>query len=153
VCTPLPSLVPAGLVVDQILPSPDHIVLVVRPTSRAADCPLCGRPTTRVHSRYRRRLADLPWHGRIVELQVDVRRFRCANEACHRRIFAARLPAAAAVQARRTVRLGEAQRHIGLALGGEPGARLARRLAMPVSPARAWPVGSPCRSAATRCCA
>jgi transposase len=34
---------------------------------------------------------------------------------------------------RRTCRLGQAQRQIGWALGGEPGARLARRLAMPVS--------------------
>jgi transposase len=132
-CKPLPSLVPAGLAVDEVPPSPGHIVLAARPTSRAADCPLCGRPSARVHSRYRRLLADLPWHGRIVELQVDVRRFRCANEACHRRIFAERLPAVAAVKARRTVRLREAQRHIGLALGGEPGARLARRLARPVS--------------------
>ena len=127
------SLVPAGLTVDQVLPSPDHIVLVAWPKSRAAACPLCGRPSTRVHSRYSRRLADLPWHGRIVELRVDVRRFRCSNSACRRRIFAERLPEVAAVKARRTVRLREAQRHIGLALGGEPGARLARRLAMPVS--------------------
>ena len=127
------SLVPAGLTVDQVLPSPDHIVLVARPTSPTAACPLCGRSSPRVHSRYRRRLADLPWHGRVVELRVDVRRFRCPNAACHRRVFAERLPAVAAVKARRTVRLREAQRHIGLALGGEPGARLARRLAMPVS--------------------
>jgi transposase len=127
------SLVPAGLTVDQVLPNPAHLVLVARPKSRAADCPLCGRPSTRVHSRYSRRLADLPWHGRIVELQVYARRFRCPNGACRRRIFAERLPEVAAVKARRTTRLREAQRHIGLALGGEPGARLARRLAMPVS--------------------
>jgi transposase len=127
------SLVPAGLTVDQILPSPDHIVLLARPQSRAAACPLCDRPSTRVHSRYSRRLADLPWHGRIVELQVDVRRFRCSNGGCRRRIFAERLPEVAALKARRTARLREAQRHIGLTLGGEPGARLARRLAMPVS--------------------
>ncbi len=36
-------------------------------------------------------------------------------------------------RARRTVRLGYVQRHIGLALGGAPGSRLAGRLAMPVS--------------------
>src|SRR3954462_13322358 len=34
----------------------------------------------------------------------------------------------------RTCRLGDLQRHIGLAAGGEAGSRLARRLAMPVSP-------------------
>jgi transposase len=36
-------------------------------------------------------------------------------------------------KARRTVRLREAQTSIGLALGGEPGSRLAGKLAMPVS--------------------
>jgi hypothetical protein len=36
--------------------------------------------------------------------------------------------------ARRTTRLAEIQRSVALATGGEPGARLARRLAIPVSP-------------------
>ena len=36
--------------------------------------------------------------------------------------------------ARRTCRLGEQQRHVGLALGGQAGARLAEKLAMPTSP-------------------
>ena len=125
------SLVPTGLTVDRVLPSPGPIVLVARPQSRAAACPLCDRPSTRVHSRYRRRLADLPWHGRIVELQVDVRRFRCANEACGRRIFAERLPAVAAV--RRAGPSGCARRN---ATSVSPSA---------ASPGRAWPVGSPCR--------
>jgi transposase len=130
---PLLSLVPAGLTIDRILPGPDHIVLVARPKSRAADCPLCGRSSARVHSHYSRRLADLPWHGRVVELQVSIRRFRCSTVGCRRRIFAERLAALAQPKARRTLRLREAQRQIGFALGGEPGSRLARGLAMPVS--------------------
>ncbi|UPT92337.1 hypothetical protein HAP41_0000047790 (plasmid) [Bradyrhizobium barranii subsp. apii] len=36
-------------------------------------------------------------------------------------------------KARRTTRLGESQLAIGFAVGGEPGSRLARKLAMPVS--------------------
>jgi transposase len=36
--------------------------------------------------------------------------------------------------ARRSTRLAEIQRSVALATGGEPGARLARRLAIPVSP-------------------
>jgi transposase len=78
-------------------------------------------------------LADLPWHGRAVEIRVEARRFRCANPACSRSIFAERLGDAAAAWARRTTRLRETQRHVALTAGGEPGARLARRLGMPVS--------------------
>ena len=65
-------------------------------------------------------------------MQVRVRRFRCTNLECRRRIFAERLDIAQP-KARRTLRLREIQQQIGFAVGGEPGSRLAGRLAMPVS--------------------
>jgi transposase len=78
-------------------------------------------------------LGDLPWQGRIGHLELQVRRFRCSAPRCPRRIFAERLPEVALPRVRRTVRLAEAQRRIALHAGGESGARLANRLAMPVS--------------------
>lgn len=39
------------------------ITLVVRTTATEASCSLCGSPSTKVHSRYTRLLADLPWRG------------------------------------------------------------------------------------------
>jgi zinc-finger of transposase IS204/IS1001/IS1096/IS1165 len=122
------SLLPVGLTVDRVRLSRSH-----RPTEAAAACPLCGELSARIHSHYGRRLADLPWQGRIVHLHLRARRFRCSNATCRRRIFTECLPTVTQPWARRTVRLREAQQHIGLALGGEPGARLARRLAMPTS--------------------
>ena len=65
-------------------------------------------------------------------LCVQVRRFRCLNPACIRQTFAEPLADAARPFAQRTERLGELQCHLGLALGGEAGRRLAERLAMPV---------------------
>jgi transposase len=126
------SLVPSGLTVDRLLPAPDHIILITRSTGDRAACPLCHQPRARVHSSYSRRLADLPWQGRILYLHRRVRRVRCANRDCRRRIFAER-PALTQPKARRTLRLREIQQQIGLALSGEPGSRLAGRLAMPVS--------------------
>ncbi len=79
------------------------------------------------------RLGDLPWQGRVGELRLQVRRFRCPAADCPRRVFAERLPTVAAPRVRRTRRLAEAQRTIALSAGGAPGARLATRLAMPVS--------------------
>jgi transposase len=131
--TPILSPVPAGLIVDRLLPGPDHILLVTRPDQEAVPCPACARPSARRHSAYQRRLADLPWQGRPVELRVRVRRLRCTNPACPRAIFAERLPGGTPPKARRTARLREAQTSIGLALGGAPGSRLAGKLAMPVS--------------------
>jgi transposase len=109
------------------------LTFVLQSTATTAACPLCGESSARPHSRYVRRLADLPCQDRPVRLHVEIRRFFCANADCRRRIFAERLPSVAAVHARTTVRLDKAHCHIGLALGGEAGSRLAARLAMPTS--------------------
>ncbi len=125
-------LIPAGLLVQQILPSPDHLTIVATARQKTAACPDCAALSCRVHSRYHRTLGDLPWQGRPVTLRVHVRRFRCLNSACLRRTFAERLGETARPAARRTSRLGDLQRH--LVVGGEAGARLAARLAIPASP-------------------
>ena len=93
-------------------------------------CPTCGTGSDHVHSHYWRTIADLPWQGRQIVLRVQVRRFRCRH--CGSHIFAERLPEIARKE-RRTGRLALAQAQIGLVLGGEPGARLASKLAMPMS--------------------
>ncbi len=110
-------LIPVGLMVDQVLPSSDHIAIVTSPRQTSASCPDCGVTSERLHSRYLRRLSDLPWQGRPVTLQVQARRFRCLNPACSRQTFAERLSGTAPAAARRTERLGDLQCHLGLAAG------------------------------------
>lgn len=127
------SLLPVGLAVDRVTVAPDRVVVAVRARAAAGSCPTCRRPSRRVHSRYVRRLGDLPWQGRVGRLELQVRRFRCSAPGCPRRVFAERLPDVAAPRVRRTARLAEAQRRIALGAGGEAGARLASRLAVPVS--------------------
>jgi transposase len=127
------SLLPAGLVVDQVLPAADRITIMATPQQAGSSCPTCATFSPHVHSRYRRMLADLPWQGRPVTLQLQARRFRCLDQACPRRTFTERLSDVARPAARRTDRLGGLQRQIGLALGGEAGRRLSERLAMPTS--------------------
>lgn len=126
-------LIPAGLLVQQVLPTPTQITIVTSPRQESAACPDCAAPSWRVHSRYHRSLGDLPCQGHPVTLRVQARRFRCLNPACPRQTFAERLGDIAAPAARRTARLGELQRCLGLALGGEAGARMAERLAVPLS--------------------
>jgi transposase len=128
------SLTPAGLSVERIEIGADQIIAVARSPSKMSFCPSCGRASSRVHSRYWRSLADLPAHGRSVEINVMVRRFRCATPICPRKIFAERLGESIAVPfARRTARLESVVHRLGLALGGRPGHSLAERLAIPVS--------------------
>src|SRR5262249_52312696 len=106
----------------------DTVAVAVRSVAATACCPLCSRTSQRIHSRYVRKLADLPWHGRRVRVDLEVRRFACGFHDCVRRIFAERLPTVATRYARTTVRLRDTHRAIGFALGGEAGARLTIRL-------------------------
>src|SRR5919198_1285171 len=70
-----------------------------------AACPLFGLPSAAVHSRYQRRLTDLPWGTRTLHLQLTVRKFLCRNATCLRRIFTERLPDLIAAYARNPPRL------------------------------------------------
>jgi transposase len=127
-------LIPPWLHVDALLLGEDGVT--IRAISEAPDvrCPICGEPTDRVHSRYTRTLADLPWARFAVRLQVRVRRFVCANPACPRTIFTERLAGIAVAFAHRTGRQRDALIRIAVANGGEEGARLAGALGYPVSP-------------------
>jgi transposase len=110
------------------------LTLGIATTRAHACCPLCGVETCRVHSRYTRQLAEEPILGHPVRLEMTVRRFLCAASPCPRRIFAEPLDGFAAKYARTTASLAQTHRAIGAALGGEAGARLAAKTAVPTSP-------------------
>src|SRR5215210_6608150 len=109
------------------------ITLTARTSSRAARCPVCGKRSARVHARYTRTLADLPWQGIPVTVRLHVRRFFCDEGACDRAIFAERLSGVVAHYARRTERLDGWFTHLSFALGGEAGSRLLKDLGVVVS--------------------
>ena len=129
---PLPRLLPdpasVRLETWALEPARPAITLTLRSRRRTARCPLCERRAERVHSRYERTLADLPWGEHAVVLRLRVRRLFCDNARCARRIFAERLPGVAAPRARRTARLRRRLTILGLTLGGSAGARLGREL-------------------------
>jgi transposase len=109
------------------------MTLYVTSTQKAVPCPVCAVFTPRVHGRYTRVLADLPWGVARVRWQLRVRKFVCTNAQCSRHIFTERLPGIVAPWARRTQRLAAWLMAIGLALGGAAGARLSRCLGLTVS--------------------
>ena len=128
------AFVPPGLVVDRVDQAGEALVVIVRSSGHTSPCPGCGAPAKRVHSRYRRRLSDLPWAGRSVQLVLLARRFYCDAVLCGRRIFTERFATGVlAPWGRRTTRLDDLVHHLGLALGGRPAASFARRLMVPTS--------------------
>ena len=128
------SLVPSGFVVVSAVHDSAKTTITVRASKESSACPSCGTASRRVHSRYHRRVGDLPLSGRSVELVVIARRFRCEAVLCGQQIFVERFATnVLAPSARRTGRLDCIVHHLGLALGGRPAASFARRLMLPVS--------------------
>lgn len=115
------ELVPSGFVVEDARCDATGMVIAVRAVRTANACPECGTNSQRVHSRYRRRLADLPMAGRPVRLVLVARRFHCDAVLCGRHIFVERFAQdVVAPWARRTARLDHIVHYLGLALGGRP---------------------------------
>jgi hypothetical protein len=98
-----------------------------------AACRRCGQFSARVHSTYRRRLADAPVGGRLVTLWLWVRRFFCGNNDCKSVTFAEQFEGLTTPRARRTPPLARMLTAIGLALAGRAGTRLASQLDLPAS--------------------
>ena len=123
-----------GLCLDRVEITPQAVILGLRTTAPAALCPRCAQPARQVHSHYTRSAHDLPIQGRPALLRLTARRFFCGASDCPRRVFCERFPGLLAKYAQATTRLADTHRDIGLALGGEPGSRLAAKLGMPTSP-------------------
>ncbi|WP_218002422.1 ISL3 family transposase [Nocardia brevicatena] len=109
----------------------DAVVVDAVVAASSARCPGCESVSARVHSRYQRRLADAAIAGRMVSVQLTVRRFFCANSDCPAKTFAEQVADLTVKWSRRTNRLTSMLVVIGLALAGRAGARLARRLGLP----------------------
>ncbi len=123
-----------GLQLQQMEAGKSCIALIVAMTAPAALCPVCQQPSHRVQSRYLRTIADVPWAGVPVRLQLHVRRFICGNPECKQVMFCERLGPGIRAYARRTQRLEITIEQLGFAVGGEAGARLLTKLGMAASP-------------------
>lgn len=124
---------PPGLRITELHQEETVLTVEVLSEQASAHCPLCGEESDAVHSRYQRRLKDLPSVGQTVLLHLTVRRFFCHNRVCQRKIFTERLPAFVEPWAQMTLRLSQALQAIGLSTSGSLGARLSNRLGIATS--------------------
>ena len=127
----LPHL--GSVVIETVTDCGAGLILHGRLRAERAECPRCGQASERAHSRYQRRLADVPIAGRPVQLRLQIRRLFCDNTACPTRTFAEQPAALTAPWSRHTSLQTEALTAVAIALAGRAGARLASRLGMPTS--------------------
>lgn len=75
----------AEIALESIRSDRSTIRLLVHVARPEASCPLCSHSSMRIHSRYERRLADLPWNGIPVQVILRTRRFFCGTAGCSQR--------------------------------------------------------------------
>jgi hypothetical protein len=126
---------PGYLVIAALQPAATRLIVSVSCRHLTAACPVCQQPSQRIHGSYRRTVADVPCGGRQVLLHLQVRKFVCTRPTCPQQIFTERFPDWVDSYARMTTRLHTLVQALGLAAGGEQGARLAQRCGIQTSPA------------------
>lgn len=126
-------LLPKNIAIEAVYPTKTHLTVQVACRLQSAACPLCQRPSERIHGSYGRTVADVPCGGRKVTLAFTVRKFVCGTPQCPRKIFTERISEFVQSYARMTNRLSEAVQTLGFATCGEVGERLAPKLGMQTS--------------------
>jgi len=124
---------PEFLEIEKFISEENSITIVIHSILPTASCPNCQQSSSSLKTRYLRQVADLPWHGVKIKLLLKVRKFRCRNDLCFRKVFCERLPKVAAKYARRTVRLDEVIALLAFVLGGRCGAKSSAKLNVSVS--------------------
>lgn len=133
----IPSfLLPAGLPLRPSSMALKGQCLFIKATAfqSYSSCPVCGWNSCRIHSRYLRRLTDLPTSGLSVEVTVITRKYFCDNPRCGRKIFTERFNQEIVPYHRRFNRCKTLLANIALELGGNKGALISRMTGLLVSP-------------------
>lgn len=100
--------------------------------SESAKCKYCGKESFKVHSKYKREIADLPIMQYKVKLIIYVKKYTCVNPECGHKRFAEPLPFAGE-QSKRTERLDEYIREIGLKNSSVEAEKIVRKTHIDIS--------------------
>ena len=66
----------------------ERIYLHVYSIRKKLICPYCGKPSTRVHSRYERSFQDLPIQDKKLIVVINNKKMFCDNPKCNKTTFA-----------------------------------------------------------------
>lgn len=73
--------------VEDINYNENRVLIILKAKDLHAKCTCCGHATSKVHSRYDRKVLDLPMLDKYTSLKIKARRFFCTNDSCERKIF------------------------------------------------------------------
>ncbi|MFO7891968.1 MAG: ISL3 family transposase [bacterium] len=116
-----------------ILFNSEYLYIKVLACQLSSVCPVCNKTSFRTHSKYKRKLADLPVSGKQVRIELIARKYFCDNPVCSRIIFTERFSFEIIPYGRRLCRSNELLGKISLELGGNKGSTISRYMGIPIS--------------------
>lgn len=111
---------------------PPFVHLYASLTGKRAQCPVCQKYSHSVHDRYQRHLTDLPAFQYNTVILLTIRKFKCLNEHCKRKVFTER-HSHITPYARRTERANNVLSNIAIEMTSCAGHKLSESLNMKVS--------------------
>jgi len=75
------------LIVGKTEISKDTMYICCQREPKTAECPYCGTISGKLHSKYRREIADLPIAQYKVKLVIEVKKYTCSNSYCGHKRF------------------------------------------------------------------
>lgn len=118
---------------ENTLFNPGYLYIKALACQLSSICPICSKTSFRVHSKYKRKLADLPVSGNQTKIELIARKYFCDNPLCYRKIFTERFDFEIISYGRRLCRTTELLGKISLELGGNKGSTISRYVGIPVS--------------------
>jgi transposase len=118
--------------VENIEYNEDSVLIILKPNNLGSKCTCCGHFTSKVHSKYERKVLDLPMLDKYTRLKIMARRFFCTNDNCKRKIFSEEFNNFLLRYKRLTERLSNYIIKIGLNQSANQGQRIFKRY-IPVS--------------------
>ena len=83
-----------------------QIIMEMESTRDVLECPYCGDESAKLHSKYQRRVQDLPVQGKQVMMVLSTRKLFCQNPQCTHKTFSEKFDFVAS-RGKKTKRLEE----------------------------------------------
>lgn len=111
----------------------DSFIIYISSKNKMSICPNCEEDSSKVHSYYTRKFADLPAFGKLSRIVLRARKFYCRTLECPLKVFMERYSDHSKPYQRRTDRLHEKLLNITIESGGKSAERICNQLSIPTS--------------------
>ncbi|MFC3563721.1 ISL3 family transposase [Pedobacter jamesrossensis] len=111
----------------------DSFIIYISSKNRKSFCPNCEEASSKVHSYYTRKFADLPAFGKCSQIVLRARKFYCSTLECPLKVFTERYGDHFKPYQRRTDRLHNKLLNIAIESGGKSAERICSQLSIPTS--------------------